>query len=444
MRSLGNVSFGDVLDRNRGNGPGFDTLRLLLAIMIVCWHSNLASYGTDDWAWRGYLGFYARPLLPMFFAISGFLVMGSAFRTDDLRRFLTLRALRIVPALAVEITLSALVLGPVLTTLPLWDYVTSPSFHEYFGNVIGRISYFLPGVFETNPYPGVINVSLWTIPLEILCYVLLGVQILAGLFKRRIAMTVFVAVLACVCIAHDILQTPELMLPGRTTPQMLVVSYLFGNLLYLWKDRIPYSAIMFGACLCIGLLFVRVSGLTYLASLCLVYCIIFLGLTPLPKIPVLSRGDYSYGIYLYGFPMQQLVAYSFPGMHEWYWSIMLALPLAIAVAVFSWTFVEKPCLDLRKRLAAKGQPVAGEYVYGLTFMLMSALLLYGVCLMRWGTMNFWERSSTADMITFAAIFGISGLCVGVMARLTGWSKPALSLPGKEMWDSKRPLARSEN
>ncbi len=278
MQSLGNV-----LDRHRGVGPGFDTLRLMLAIMILCWHSNLASYGTDDWAWRGFLGFYARPLLPVFFAISGFLVMGSAFRTDDLRRFLTLRGLRIVPALAVEITLSALVLGPVLTTLPFSDYVTSPSFHEYFGNVIGRISYFLPGVFETNPYPGVVNVSLWTIPLEILCYILLGVLMLAGLFKRRIAMTVFVAILTCACITWDLLQTPELMLPGRTTPQLLVASYLFGNLLYLWKDKIPFSRIMFGACLCIGLLFVRVSGLTYVASLCLVYCIIYLGLTPLPK-----------------------------------------------------------------------------------------------------------------------------------------------------------------
>ncbi len=90
-------------------------------------------------------------------------------------------------------------------------------------------------------------------------------------------MTVFVAICTCACITWDLLQTPELMLPGRTTPQLLVASYLFGNLLYLWKDKIPFSRIMFGACLCIGLLFVRVSGLTYVASLCLVYCIIYLG-----------------------------------------------------------------------------------------------------------------------------------------------------------------------
>ncbi len=112
--------------------------------------------------------------------------------------------------------------------------------------------------------------------------------------------------------------------------------------------------------------------------------------------------------------------------------------------MFSWTFVEKPCLDLRKRLAAKGQPVASEYVYALAFVAMSGLLTYGVCLMRWGTMNFWERTSTADAIMFAAILVISGIFVGAMARLTGWSKPALSLPGKELWEGKRPLARSEN
>jgi peptidoglycan/LPS O-acetylase OafA/YrhL len=89
-------------------------------------------------------------MVPAFFALSGFLVTGSALRLRATAPFLTFRVLRILPALLVEVTLSALILGALFTTLPLKSYFSDPQFFRYFGNIVGLITFHLPGVFESN------------------------------------------------------------------------------------------------------------------------------------------------------------------------------------------------------------------------------------------------------------------------------------------------------
>src|SRR5579875_3426786 len=101
------MTFADVLEKNRGVGPGFDALRLALASLVVVWHSIGVSYGsrTALEIWHHPLGSPFVVLMPAFFTLSGFLVIGSALRLQSLGTFLAFRALRIVPALAVEITI---------------------------------------------------------------------------------------------------------------------------------------------------------------------------------------------------------------------------------------------------------------------------------------------------------------------------------------------------
>jgi peptidoglycan/LPS O-acetylase OafA/YrhL len=83
-----------------------------------------------------------------------------------------------------EATLSALVLGALFTTLPLRHYLMSPELGSYFGNIVGLVHFTLPGVFEHNPVPQVINSQLWTIPFELECYFLL-LSVSAVLRDRR-------------------------------------------------------------------------------------------------------------------------------------------------------------------------------------------------------------------------------------------------------------------
>lgn len=174
-------SFGDILDRSQGVGPGFDFLRLGLAISIVVYHAADVTQGEK--AGTGFAWLFVESSLPMFFALSGFLVTASAQRLS-LENFIINRGIRIFPALLVEIVFSAVILGASCTTLPISEYYSSPAFFKYFLNVTGFIRYYLPGVFLDNPHKGMVNASLWTIPWELLCYLILSALILTGLIRR--------------------------------------------------------------------------------------------------------------------------------------------------------------------------------------------------------------------------------------------------------------------
>src|ERR1700761_3676596 len=110
----------DRISETGGRSTGFDYMRLVLALAILGWHSIVTCYGSVAQDAVG--ASPARPLiallLPAFFALSGFLVAGSLERSRTIPMFLGLRALRILPALAVESLISALIIGPLLTTLP--------------------------------------------------------------------------------------------------------------------------------------------------------------------------------------------------------------------------------------------------------------------------------------------------------------------------------------
>ena len=110
------------MEKGSGFTAGFDYVRTALALAVLVWHSYILSAGSAALyraAWSGPFRFLLAIILPMFFALSGFLVAGSLERTRA-HQFVVLRALRLIPALAVEVTLSALILGAFFTTLPLW------------------------------------------------------------------------------------------------------------------------------------------------------------------------------------------------------------------------------------------------------------------------------------------------------------------------------------
>ncbi len=108
-------------------------------------------------------------VLPAFFALSGFLVSTSLFRSKTIFEFVTLRVVRMMPALFGEVLISALLLGPLLTAFTIQEYFSSRQFYVYWLNIIGEIHFQLPGLFLDNPDPGRVNLQLWTIPLELKC-----------------------------------------------------------------------------------------------------------------------------------------------------------------------------------------------------------------------------------------------------------------------------------
>jgi len=336
------------LNAARNRPTGFDYLRLTLALSIVVWHSVTICYGpsAEAYFWVGPPRPVIASLLPSFFALSGFLVAGSLER-NNISEFLTLRVTRIFPALAVEVLVSAIAIGPLLTTVAWREYFFSNEFFLYFLNLFGDIHYFLPGLFTDNPTPNYVNAQLWTVPVELYCYAVLTAGSILGIIKIKNGLFV-----GSLCIVVMLTIGPQVGLTelpsfGPDTV-FLTLSFLFGVSLYLMRSQIAYSRFLFLLSLSMYAALCMNRNFIYLSVLPLTYAIIFLGLQNPPKIMLLRGADYSYGIYLYGFPLQQTVSYLFPSHRFWYVNALSGVALALVLAYLSWTFVESTVISHRK------------------------------------------------------------------------------------------------
>jgi peptidoglycan/LPS O-acetylase OafA/YrhL len=358
------TTLADRLAVTRNHPTGFDWMRLLLSTSIIGWHTIALSYGSH--AQRFYLlsPFWRPPvvaILGLFFCLSGFLVAGSLERCRTPISFAGLRIIRIFPALVVEVLLSALILGPLLTHYSLKMYFMDWQFKVYLLNMFGLVHYFLPGVFPNNPVPHIVNGQLWTVPFELKCYEILLLISVLGFYKYKRLLIGVVAVIAAYVVYREgfVGYTPttavetQLILAGYE----LVLCFILGVGLFRFRDRVIWSAWLGAASgLVAALLLVlplyggfSMSLGTSLAPIPLSYFTVYLGLLNPPKLGLLFGGDYSYGLYLYGYPIQQAVASAGDWTHHWYISLSIALPLSAGVAYFSWHYIEKPFLS-RKAL----------------------------------------------------------------------------------------------
>lgn len=331
-----------------GRATGFDYLRIVLAVSILVFHtlgSSLGEAGAEP-PWATPLRVPLTMLLPMFFALSGFLVASSLERQKNIASFLFLRLIRIFPALGVEILISAFLIGAVVTTLPLDQYFTHPEFFSYFTNMVGLIQYELPGVFETNPLPYTVNLQLWTIPFELECYMALAVLSLLGLYKRPLLLAIVCALVTAYFAwkFFTAAELPPFNVPGRP----LVGYFLIGVLLFRARTWVPFNGWLFAASLILTIICASMVGGGLLLLVPLSYVTVYLGLTAPPLIGVLRTGDYSYGIFLYHFAIQQFLVHSFTWAAHPALNALASLTLATGVAVLSWHFVEKPFMRLRK------------------------------------------------------------------------------------------------
>jgi peptidoglycan/LPS O-acetylase OafA/YrhL len=381
-------TFQAILDDSGGAGRGFDLLRLALSVLILLTHCswivgtsgttaaimNLIFHVNPQTAARlaqatrtvndpgvHQLTGLARPImlsyLPMFFALSGFLVTGSALRTRRLIPFLGLRVLRLLPALFVEVTLSAIILGGIFTHLRLSQYYSSPMFWGYFLNVVGDIHFNLPGVF-TNNNTDIVNSNLWTLPWELQCYIVMSCMIVTGIVYQRKVLSILFGVATAVLLYASLAHGFQVV-PAQVEGPTLVYYFVAGVLAFLWRDKIVFHELLFfiaaGTCYVLMLS----AKMVFVYPVLLTYITVFIGLFPFPKFSLIKSGDYSYGIYLYGFPVSQALVAGFPGLNH---NLAVAAPLAVlatgAFAALSWHGIEKHCLKLKRYIAPKSAKIA--------------------------------------------------------------------------------------
>lgn len=324
----------------------FDLLRLAAAGSVIFSHAFVIADGHENnepfvrltGAIIGTHGVF------VFLIISGFLVTGSLLLSSSLWHFVWKRFLRIYPALAVCAAICAFAIAPFFSEASPAAYFQSLIGPKYVAKVLLLYNvHVIPSVsFYTGPPGHIVNGSLWTIACEIYCYLLLAALAAIGVLGLSLALLVVIAtgLLAAVLLAATITSNELVINLAFTLPSFLagVATYF----IYKFYGRSRRLAIF---CAIGWLAFVPTGYLILVSPILAAYPIIYLGTSPATPFGDATRyGDLSYGTYLYGWPIEQVIrglaGSSFTG-----WSLCaLALPLAAASGWLSWHGIEKRAL----------------------------------------------------------------------------------------------------
>jgi peptidoglycan/LPS O-acetylase OafA/YrhL len=339
------------------NSIGF--LRFLLAAMVIFSHAyQIGALGIDPLARRsdvhsGHVAVFA------FFVLSGFLIARSFATTGTLPRYLWHRCLRILPAYWICLLFVAFAVAPLLyysrspaPTLSGFlaiapdapaQYVTRNFFLAQNQKVIGHL---LDGL----PHSTLIDGSLWTLPYEFLCYLMVGALGIFGLWTRhkRLGCLVVVAI-GLVCLVRY-------NFPGRLPLVDRLLEYphaasfatwfCTGALAYLLADHIPLHPVAFVVAVAGCVLALRAHVFHQYAQIPLAY-VVFCLAAWLPLSWWDRWGDFSYGLYIYAWPLQELLAVAGVQRAGLLAFVTASLFASLAAAVLSYWLVEKPALSLK-------------------------------------------------------------------------------------------------
>jgi peptidoglycan/LPS O-acetylase OafA/YrhL len=338
----------------------FDALRLLAAASVIFSHSFLLAEGRQDHeplmlltrgqSILGVVGVF------VFFVISGFLVTHSFETTASPWHFLAKRALRIYPGLAACILLCALALGPLATSLPIRAYFASAGTWDFLlSNLVLNVEHNgLPGVrFTGFDVGGIVDGPLWSLPCEVAMYLL--VLVLGSLRLLKVWALAPLFLLGLVCLLLDTAAWPDFNFIG--TCGWLLAFFVAGMILYKLRATAVFDGRIALLALAGLVASVPLGRFLLLFPLFGAYLVLYVALDRrLPVLRAARFGDLSYGLYIYGWPVQQALLYASGGRLLWWQLFPLALALATALAFLSWHFVEQPALRLKPR---RPQPRAG-------------------------------------------------------------------------------------
>lgn len=334
----------------------FDIIRFFAAVLVIWFHSfpltgrgnqyEFISIITRMTTTAGAVG------VMIFFIISGFLITMSFDHSKSLIRYLKARVLRIMPAYVVVIFLSAVVLGPLLTTLPLKSYFAHPLTRQYFINLsLKSMHYNLPGVFSNNIYPNAINGSIWTLWFEFVTYLVVAFLGVTKLLKKETSVVLYLACLLLLLFKF----------PSHYYYIYFGLFFSAGMIFYLWREKIVLNGKLALVALLILIIGIFTNQFIPAASIGGSYLIFYLALGPVHKFSNFTKyGDLSYGMYIYSFVIQQsLMSFTHNGLSQ-IQNFLLALPISMIFAFLSWHLVEKRCIQLKNKTIFKFRKKASK------------------------------------------------------------------------------------
>jgi peptidoglycan/LPS O-acetylase OafA/YrhL len=359
----------------RSRSPGLDAARLILAFLVLVSHTwPLGGFGREPRSPLSpdlTLGGFA---VAGFFAISGMLVGRSAVSRPT-AAFARARAARIAPAFWTALVVGAFVVAPLgwyHAHDSLSGFLTidpgGPVTHVLRGALFPiEFPYGITSVFVTDTPYGIatgtsyVNGSLWTLPHEVRCYLVIGVvAVIARRWGGRRAVLGAWLVVALVAIAYWKRRGPTgFVLDDYVGAQLVMFLFVFlsGAVVGLWAERVRLFGLLPLVALAVALAAGHASSApdgeaNFLAehvggaALVLIIPPIAAALEPLGRL--LRGNDVSYGLYLYAWPVQQLIAM--------YWAPDQALTFVVAstvctipLAAASWWWIERPVMRRWRR-----------------------------------------------------------------------------------------------
>lgn len=360
---------------------GFGVLRLVLAVAVIASHARPLGFGRANLATGTTHGQADVGTLAVcgFFVLSGLLITRSG-RRAGLGRFLWHRALRILPGLWCCLLVTALVVAPLVALheghrlSTLWSRPDGPWDYLAANWTVTVGQYGIGGLLAGVPYPGPFNGSLWSLRYELLAYLAVAMLSVTRVLRKARWLVLLLALcgfvlLARQALAHDMLRAPTYAAQGSpftlpvfgtgSTAQLIPLFFMFslGALAELYRERIPVNRLAAVAAGLVLLLSLLLGGFVVFGLPALAYLLIWSAVRmPAPLRGIGARHDYSYGLYIYAFVVQQVLA-DF-GANRWgYLPYVLCSVLCTAVAaVLSWHLVEGPMLRLRHLFGGRGTP----------------------------------------------------------------------------------------
>ena len=339
----------------QGRDNNFNLLRLLAAFAVLFSHSFIVAIGKDAveplYTSLGVtLGSIA---VDIFFVTSGFLVTASLLARKNTVEFVLSRILRIYPALFLMVLISVFVFGVAFTSQPVGVFLHDDVTHLFaIKNVtlIFGVTGNLPGVFESTPYPKVVNASLWTLPFEIRMYGILAIIWLALYLLGRFREKLFASLVVLMAFGALFIHFRDYFLSHEVDNfHRLFFMFFTGASYYVLKEWIVLSHKAFFLTVILVLFSAFYSKDTFFViyHATVAYITFWVAYVPKGSVRRFNRlGDYSYGVYIYAFPVQQSVAALMPGVTVGT-LMMISFVYTFALAFISWHLVEKRALKLK-------------------------------------------------------------------------------------------------
>jgi peptidoglycan/LPS O-acetylase OafA/YrhL len=326
-----------------------DLIRMILASFVILGHTiainGKTGYWVDPIKYFFPVTYSGAIAVKLFFFISGLVVTNSCLNKNSLVYFIISRTFRILPALLFLLLFSVFFVGPIFTNISLSNYFSSLNGLEYIrNNMIFRTEYSLPGLFTKNLYNSAINGSLWSLNYEVKCYlVLICVFFIVGGRSKLILNIVIGAI-----FLDTILPTRIIFNALDTNPEIyfLPFSFAYGSFFAINSNKIQINLLIITLSFLIYFIFVGTNYQELLLIIAFCNLIVFASSRKF-ILKFRPKYDISYGIYLWGFLVQQIIYFVlgqvYAGLH-----FLLALCTSIIFALISFVFIEKPFIDFGK------------------------------------------------------------------------------------------------